>query len=513
MSEPDRRRIRKVIHRETGLDIDSSQLPTRDEVNSSVISAEALISMRERDWFGLRHDVETSIQDGDHRYICGMCHGDVKIRAASSEFQAPHFWHVRDAKLCPWYVGNPSEEQVLAAMYRGIVESERHRLLKLRVHGLLAATYGAERVHIEQRVSVTTEDGGYEWRKPDIQVKAPIAGKMRHLAIELQVSSTFVKVIVARQRFYRKHGVHLLWIFDQDPGAIAKLCTSQKDIFYLNNANAFMFDTLMFQASTQAEELRLRCCTQRYDPERVALVDHREELSLENLVFDDDRMLVYKVDGEVEDRAYQEGLKKAQEEQAREERRLAEERRRSELRSSIIACIEGIGIESYDEDTGEEHQVTQDDVYEGLAILLGLGTKLDWFQYRTLCTIASLASGRVVGWGTPTIVSSFYQHFQGSTTPDRPHYGPHRLLLVAAIRAYYLEKALQYDRRRTAQLQRSGQIGTKSTLVDMLNRAKREAHLQMPSASDRAFQSRLRPIYPEAFAQLDEYHTELNIRL
>jgi hypothetical protein len=512
MSGPEKRRIRKVIHRETGLDIDSGQLPTREEIVGSAITAEALIAMREREWFGLRHDIEMSIQDGDHRYICGMCHGDVKIRAASSEFQEPHFWHVRDAKLCPWYVGNPSEEQVLAAMYRGIVESERHRRLKLRVHGLLAATYGAERVLLEQRVSVTTEDGGYEWRKPDIQVKAPIAGTMRHLAIELQVSSTFVKVIVERQRFYRKHGVHLLWIFDQDPEAIAKLCTSQKDIFYLNNANAFMFDTLMSQASTQAGELRLRCCTQRYDPERVALVDHREELSLENLVFDDERMLVYKVDGEAEDRTYQEGMRKAVEERACEERRLAEEQRRTVKRKDIIACIESLGAESWDEDTGEEHEVTQDEVYEGLASVLGMGGKLGAYQYRALCTIASLASGRVVGWGHPKIVSAFHQHFHGSTSPERPHYGPHRLLLVAAIRFYYREQALEYDQRRRVQLEHSGEMGKKATLVEMFQQAKREAHLQVPSASDRTFHACLRPIYPEVFAQLDAYHRELGIQ-
>ena len=270
-----------------------------------------------------------------------------------------------------------------------------------------------------------------------------------------------------------------------------------------------MFDTLMSQASTQAGELRLRCCTQRYDLERAALVDQREEVSLENLTFDDERMLVYKVDGEAEDRAHQEGLKKAKEERAREQSRLAEEQRLTKKREDIIACIQSLGAKSWDEETGEEFQMTQDEVYEGLASVLGMSEKLGAYQYRALCTIASLASGRVIGWRTPNIVSAFHQHFHGSTSPERLYHGPHRLLLVAAIRVYYFKQALEYDKKRKAELERTGQIGTKLTLVEMLNQAKREAHLQMPSASDRVFHSCLRSVYPEVFVQLDAYHREL----
>jgi len=92
------------------------------------------------------------------------------------------------------------------------------------------------------RIEKTISDGS-SWRKPDLQANF----NNKKFVFEIQISNTFLSVIVARELFYRDMDIPLIWIF----GEFDKRDTQffEKDIFYHHNGNLFVSDEDTYKKS------------------------------------------------------------------------------------------------------------------------------------------------------------------------------------------------------------------------------------------------------------------------
>ena len=77
------------------------------------------------------------------------------------------------------------------------------------------------------------------------------------MAWEIQLSTTFLNVIVAREDFYRELGTYIMWVFNEfNP---ERLRFTEKDIYWQNMANAFVVDERTMALSSARGVLVLEC--------------------------------------------------------------------------------------------------------------------------------------------------------------------------------------------------------------------------------------------------------------
>lgn len=81
------------------------------------------------------------------------------------------------------------------------------------------------------------------------------------IVFELQLSTTFLSVVVDRDIFYRLNGYYIIWVFNFDDNKeyVNLYNLMCKDIYYGNKRNIFIFDQKAQEMSSEAGELYLRC--------------------------------------------------------------------------------------------------------------------------------------------------------------------------------------------------------------------------------------------------------------
>lgn len=143
--------------------------------------------------------------------ICAFCGGSVQL--VSMMDRRFYFRHMPDQedRGCPVNTrGRFSPDQILAMKYNGTKESVPHLRLKqiIRDSVLTDPSFGEPKVeHVWRSTGVSERSA---WRKPDVQV----AWGNHRLAFEVQLSTTFLSVIVGRRDFYRAENGSLIWIFE-----------------------------------------------------------------------------------------------------------------------------------------------------------------------------------------------------------------------------------------------------------------------------------------------------------
>ena len=92
-----------------------------------------------------------------------------------------------------------------------------------------------------------------KYRRPDVQ--AVRSGQK--LAIEVQLSTTFLSVVVGRRVFYREEGALLAWVFGGFDPSHRRLTTD--DLLFSNNSNIFVIDDETADRSVSEGKFHLRC--------------------------------------------------------------------------------------------------------------------------------------------------------------------------------------------------------------------------------------------------------------
>lgn len=252
----------------------------------------------EREIILLRGEIETNYQKtskhtlGKALYLCGTCFKPVKIRSIYNN-RTLFFKHFLDAPKCPFYEGKSlSKEETLKRMYRGNRESVKHSEMKHNVERWVSQTKGVSKSDVEKRLYATFNPK--KWRVPDVY--AIYMGKK--LVFEVQLSTTFVSIIVERNSHYEKDSTHIIWIFDKFNPEKDMQKMTQKDTYYEANSNVFVFNDIAKKESEKRGELILLCYYIVPELEEGKIVEHTERklISLSDLTFSDTKNLPYYFD-------------------------------------------------------------------------------------------------------------------------------------------------------------------------------------------------------------------------
>src|SRR5690606_27237240 len=78
------------------------------------------------------------------------------------------------------------------------------------------------------------------------------------------LSTTFLSVIVARTLFYKKREVYLIWIFPDFSLDTHLQKFTQKDVYYNNSFNVYVFDKEARERSNSSNQLILKCFYKKF---------------------------------------------------------------------------------------------------------------------------------------------------------------------------------------------------------------------------------------------------------
>lgn len=186
--------IREVLDLRSG-----AILPAVDAIGTDMDEAMAL-----------RMALSESIARNEPLYACPICGVPVYL-ISRKEARTFFFRHDLEDGRCPARTrGELSEDEINARKYNGAKESQSHIRMKEII---------AESLHCDPRFSQIKIEATWaaldrgKWRKPDVQ--AVFDGLP--VAFEIQLSTTFLRVIAERRAFYLREGGLLCWIFDVPP--------------------------------------------------------------------------------------------------------------------------------------------------------------------------------------------------------------------------------------------------------------------------------------------------------
>jgi hypothetical protein len=197
----------------------------------------------------LRGVLKDAAGQGRPRLVCPMC--GVPLFLASSVHKNLYLRHRSEDGSCPAVTHSGLTEAEMRAMkYRGAQESDAH----LRTKGLLVRSLGADPIFSEVRVEATwrAREGLPGLRRPDVSARC---GDLR-MAFEVQLSTTFLDVVLGRKRFYREEGAALVWILPSFDPSYRRMTTD--DILFGNNSNILVVDEATVAASIAASQLIVR---------------------------------------------------------------------------------------------------------------------------------------------------------------------------------------------------------------------------------------------------------------
>ena len=220
--------------------------------------------------FELRH----AIQRNEKQFYCGFCGKELTIRGGEGRNkQRLHFRHkYKNLHGSCIYTDGDTEtrRQIERKKFADKEEGELHRTLKFTLANSLETHYGAD-IRIEQYII---------HRRPDIRAIFPD----KDVVVEVQITSTFLDVILGRQDFYVEHNMYLLWVVNEFKPELFH----QKDILYSNKENnVFVFDGEAREKTEDEGILYLKCYHKSYYCNTNGDIMLRPGFTCELITFDD----------------------------------------------------------------------------------------------------------------------------------------------------------------------------------------------------------------------------------
>lgn len=236
-----------------------------DQADGKEYGAGEYIAESAREISEIRVRVYDAWQRGEPNIICVACHRPAYPRKniKTGKF---HFAHVSegDNKDCPYNDKKRLDTTRIDSMrYNGQKEGPDHKLLKsfLRVSIDADPLFAPDQTREEKNWYGSVDEK--KWRRPDIAATRLLdSGNPQKIAFEIQLSSTYLKVIAARREFYLKENALLFWVFKDATGVDPR--QYQDDLFYNNNSNLFVVDDETVRFSREQGKLYFRCCY--YEP-------------------------------------------------------------------------------------------------------------------------------------------------------------------------------------------------------------------------------------------------------
>lgn len=218
-----------------------------------VITSDDLLDADEDSYHEIRRLATTHHNVKRTAFACEKCGYSVYAPREPST-RRPYWRHYLGApNSCPWWTGNPKNiSDISAKIFKGKQESALHYRLKYEIEKILIndPLAAPDSIYVEKSI---ISNGGI--RRPDVQVK--YGGKL--IAFELQLATTQLPIIVAREEFYAQEGRNLIWLtWNFNPDERKYLTSSLEDIFYSHSKNIFSLDYDLISESFAKNKFMLR---------------------------------------------------------------------------------------------------------------------------------------------------------------------------------------------------------------------------------------------------------------
>lgn len=280
--------------------------------NGEIIKSIDFFSMDEESIFKIRAENEKYLQKDIKFLVCSLCHQSVKIRGGIDKSKSLHFSHLHSSGDCPIKTGQSyTMEEINAMKYNGAKESEEHKKLKNFIYEMLSKDNNFSNTEIEK----TFKNTGLQknWKRPDVSTNF----KGQNIVFEIQLSTTFLDVIVSRQNFYYANNTNIVWVFNKFPEDLSKLRFTEKDILYSNKNNVFVLDDEMIEKSIKANALIFKCYYMKINPEKskgskIETSWEHEEVNVVDITYDEitNKSYIYNYDSAKARLLFEKKLKK-----------------------------------------------------------------------------------------------------------------------------------------------------------------------------------------------------------
>ena len=256
------------------------------------IEAKEFFSRSEAEVIAFRKHLEEAIQLNQPRFVCSHCRQMVKISGKSTvKGKVSFFSHLHDSDDCEIKTTTQlSREEIEARKYGMVGESERHKRLKTFISTHLENSLDISDIQVSKRIKSNIPY--LNWRCPDVTAQY----KGMKLVFELQLSTTFLSVIVDRDIFYRLNNYYVIWVFnfDNEENRLTLENLLAKDIYYANKRNVFILDKEAMKKSEEDKKLYLSV-TWLNDNNKF---EEKRLVTLDELSFDDNNCKPYYYDAE-----------------------------------------------------------------------------------------------------------------------------------------------------------------------------------------------------------------------
>ena len=198
----------------------------------------------------LRQRLKALVKCDEARLVCATC--GVPVYLACSTTKRFFFRHRREDGSCPAVTRTElSEADIRAMKYRGAQESEAHKRIKELLLRSLSADLRFEDVASERTWKAS--EGLTGLRRPDVSARTDTD----RLAFEVQLSTTFMDVVLSRNEFYRAEGAALVWVLPYFHPSHRRM--TDDDILFGNNSNVFVVDERSAAESEAAKSFTMIC--------------------------------------------------------------------------------------------------------------------------------------------------------------------------------------------------------------------------------------------------------------
>lgn len=244
-------------------------------------------------------------RDNNNPYFtCAWCQSPVILARRTDHMQSNasatfFFRHIPEIEnnqnfKCPFkHIKQLSAQEKTALKYQIAKETQQHKLLKENIYKSLQVDKTFSDIYIEQvRKSIDLK----QWRRPDVSALY----QKQLVVFEGQLSTTFLNVIIDRKIFYQDNKACLLWIFNHfEPTEKAKK-QSMQDIYYNNNANAFVVNDSTVAQSIIGKVFVLECHYLKPEILNNQIINkwNTEFIEFQNLVHNESTKQIYYFDYE-----------------------------------------------------------------------------------------------------------------------------------------------------------------------------------------------------------------------
>lgn len=253
--------------------------------DGSTVYADSFFLKEENEVFNYRSELQKAIKGiREPLFVCYYCGQNIKINGGGQTMKVLHFAHRKDSDFCHLKTDtNYSLLEIKRLKYNGAKESPLHFETKNLIKQFIELNNDFSNIKVEKVVKSNTNY--LEWKKPDISATY----KKVEVVFEIQLSTTFLSVIVDREHFYKENQTYILWVFKNFEVDEFKQRFTEKDVFYSNNRNAFVLDDEAIKLSNENNDLFLLCYYQKPKIENLK-IDYDwcfEYVNFNKLTFDE----------------------------------------------------------------------------------------------------------------------------------------------------------------------------------------------------------------------------------